>query len=175
MQRLTAPAFVKPAQDKAFPAGVFSSGVALPLAASALPPDTPVLIAEPVRWRVEYRCFVLERTLATMSPYVRDGDLAQDANGAWPAPSDERAAAEAFLTTVLADSIVPLPPAVVVDVGLIEGRGWAIVEANAAWGAGICDCDPRRILPILRRASLRRDVIPAADAPWLRPFAAVVG
>jgi hypothetical protein len=56
--------------------------VALLLAASALPPDTPVLIAEPVRWRVEYRCFVLERTLATMSPYVRDGDLAQDANGA---------------------------------------------------------------------------------------------
>ena len=40
-QRLTAPAFVKPAQDKAFPAGVFSSGAALPPSASALPP-TPL-------------------------------------------------------------------------------------------------------------------------------------
>ena len=80
-----------------------------------------------------------------------------------------RGGGEEFLATVLADSAAPLPPAVVVDVGLIEGRGWAIVEANAAWGAGICGCDPRRILPILRRTTLRRDAIPAADASMAAP------
>jgi hypothetical protein len=127
-----------------------------------------VLIAEPVRWQVAYRCFVQERALATMSPGIRDGDLAQDANGA--RPPDERAAADALLTTVLADSAVSLPPAVVVDMGQIEGRGWAIVGTNAAWGAGICGCDLRGVLPILHRATVRRDAITAVDAPWLRPF-----
>jgi len=89
-------------------------------------------------------------------------------------PPDERAAAETFLAMVLADPSLPLPPAVVVDVGLIAGRGWAVVEANAAWGAGICDCAPERILPLLRRATRKRDAVPAAHTAWLRPFAEVV-
>jgi ATP-grasp domain-containing protein len=113
--------------------------------------------------------------LAASSSYIREGELAQDEDGAWPAPPGELAEAEAFLARVLADAAVPLPPAVVVDVGLIAGRGWAIVEANAAWGAGICGCAPDRLLPVLRRATRTRDAIPAADAPWLRPFAEVEG
>jgi hypothetical protein len=46
-----------------------------------------------------------------------------------------------------------LPRAVVVDVGLIAGRGWAVIEFNAAWGAGLNGCDPEKVLPAILEAS----------------------
>jgi hypothetical protein len=39
---------------------------------------------------------------------------------------------------------------VVVDVGFIRDRGWAVIEQNAAWGAGIYECDPLQVLEVLR-------------------------
>jgi hypothetical protein len=42
---------------------------------------------------------------------------------------------------------------VVVDVGFIDGRGWAVVEFNAAWGAGLNGCDPDKVLPAIVVAS----------------------
>jgi hypothetical protein len=49
-----------------------------------------------------------------------------------------------------------LPRAVVVDVGLIDGRGWAVIEFNAAWGAGLNGCDPDKVLPAIVAASGQR-------------------
>jgi hypothetical protein len=40
----------------------------------------------------------------------------------------------------------------VVDVGRVAGRGWAVVEANPAWGSGLYGCDAARVLPVLRGA-----------------------
>ena len=31
-----------------------------------------------------------------------------------------------------------------IDAGWIAGKGWAVVEQNAAWGAGIYACDPEQ-------------------------------
>ncbi|MEZ4390997.1 MAG: ATP-grasp domain-containing protein [Polyangiales bacterium] len=45
------------------------------------------------------------------------------------------------------------PEVYVVDVGLIPGRGWAVVEFNAAWGAGLNGCDPELVLPAIAAAS----------------------
>jgi hypothetical protein len=45
-----------------------------------------------------------------------------------------------------------LPCALVIDVGLIEDRGWAVVEFNAAWCSGILSADPDRVLDVLSRA-----------------------
>jgi ATP-grasp domain, R2K clade family 2 len=154
---LTGQAFFKPAAEKCFPAQVYASGAELPTA-EALPDATPVLAQEPVRWRVEYRCFVCEKRVVTHSVYLRDGELAQADDGSWPAPDEESAAALAFAAGVLGDPEVALPPAITLDVGVIEGRGWAIIEANAAWGSGLYGCDPERVLPVLRRASVRRCV-----------------
>jgi hypothetical protein len=135
------PAFIKPADDKCFPAQVYASGAELPDDA-VLPPETPVLISAPVSWTVEYRCFVADGQVHTCSPYWRDGTLAQAEDGAWPAPIVERDAALTFAHTLLAEPQVAVPPAFVLDVGIIAGRGWAVVEANSAWGAGIYGCDP---------------------------------
>ena len=46
-----------------------------------------------------------------------------------------------------------LPRTVVVDVGFIGGRGWAVIEFNAAWGAGLNGCDSDKVLPSIAVAS----------------------
>lgn len=150
------PAFVKPPNDKSFPASVYA-GAELP---QGYDDDMPVLVAEIVRWRCELRCFVLDRELRTWSLYARDGESAR-ASG-FASSAEEDAQAVAFLQRMLDDPRVPLPRACVVDVGHIEGRGWACVEQNAAWGAGLYACDAQRALEVIRHASVRDEVGGAA-------------
>ena len=157
---------MKPADDKSFPAGVVATAEGLPRL-GLLPEETPVLVAEPVAWEAEVRCFVLEREVATFAPYLRDGELARDAEGRWSPPSPADAEALAYARAVLAHPAVPLPPAVVVDVGRVGGRGWAVIEANAAWGSGLYGCDPERVLQVVRRACRPRGVLAEEDLPWL--------
>ena len=163
---LPGPVFLKPADDKCFAARVYASGAALP-ALEVLPPTTPTLASAPVRFEVEYRSFVADRKLHTMSPYVRGGDIARAADGTWPAPAGEPDEARAFLEAFVADREVDLPPASVVDVGRIAGVGWAVVEANPAWGAGICGCEPSAVLPVLRRACVPVGQLTDDDRRWL--------
>jgi hypothetical protein len=146
-RELNSPAFVKPPNDKSFPARVY--------APNELPEgydDTmPVLVSEIVRWHCEYRCFVLNRRLATCSIYSRDGYLHLPSDDAHvdPAMTEERAFLQAFVSSLLDDTNVELPGAAVIDVGIIDGRGWAVVEQNAPWGAGIYGCDPECVLDVI--------------------------
>lgn len=159
-------AFFKPADDKCFRAQIYNCGTELPTT-DVLPPTTPVLISEPVSWGVEFRCFILDRQLQALSPYSRDGKLAQDANGNWPATNQEIDEATEFIEKILADESVSLPPAVVVDIGIIRNAGWAIVESNPAWGSGIYGCDPVQVLPVLQRCSIDTDLLTDEDKKWI--------
>jgi hypothetical protein len=165
-RRQPGPVFMKPADDKCFPADVYASGVDLPVPGT-LPEATPVLVAEPVTWELEMRCFVLDRQVVTLSPYLRLGQLAEAEDGSWPATDDEIDAALAFAAMVLNNPAVRLPPAVALDVGTIAGRGYAVIEANAAWGSGLYGCDPAQVLPVLQRACVRRAKLADEDAPWV--------
>jgi hypothetical protein len=49
------------------------------------------------------------------------------------------AAARTLATAAARESGVPSP--CVIDVGLTRNRGWLVIEANAAWGAGLNGCD----------------------------------
>jgi hypothetical protein len=164
-RRLDRPSFVKPAEDKVFEAKIYASGADLPNSAM-LPDETPVLVAEPVDWAIEWRSFVLEREVVTISPYLRRGALAQADDGSWPASKSELHDAQQFARRALADPAVDLPPAVVFDVGLIDGRGWAIVECNAAWGSGIYGCDAAQVLRCVRRACVRKEALTPAELRW---------
>ncbi len=148
--------FVKPPNDKSFPAGVYR-GAALP---AEYPGDMPVLVSDVVRWEKEFRCFVLGRELKTFSIYSRFGELQRD--GGFASTAEEDLAMRGFVDALLADERVDLPHATVVDVGSIEGLGWACVEQNAAWGAGIYGCDPGAVLEVLRGASTRRRAHPSS-------------
>ena len=38
--------------------------------------------------------------------------------------------------------------------GHVAGRGWAVVEADPAWGSGLCTVRPDQVLRVLRRATI---------------------
>jgi len=112
----------------------------------------PVLVSAPVEWEVEFRCFILDRTVGTFSVYLRNGQLQRDAG--FSHTDEEEAQLKEFMSKLLEDPRVPLPRATVVDAGIIKSKGWAVVEQNAAWGSGIYGCDPEKVLQVLRYAAM---------------------
>ena len=88
------PAFAKPLAyaAKLFPAAIYNSREEIPTH-SQLTGACRILLSEPVTWAVEYRCFVLDRTVATLCPYFRYGRLNGRMGSPWPAPATEVAEA----------------------------------------------------------------------------------
>lgn len=167
-------AFFKPADDKSFDAKVYENGTALPESAD-FPDDLPTLISEPVEWRSEFRCFVRERRVEAISPYCRHGEICKEEDGDYPFLNEEEgAAALEFAETLLSDQTVELSPAVVVDIGEIEGRGWAVIESNPAWASGLYASDPDGALRVIERACVRSTQLTKDDTPgaWRKPRAA---
>lgn len=144
------PVFVKPPNDKSFSAAVYR-GPELP---TEFADDMPVLTAEVVTWDKEFRCFVLDRELKAFSVYLRNGVLQKESD--YESTPEEDAELKEYVSRLLRDPRVQLPRAVVLDVGVIRDRGWAVVEANSAWGAGIYGCDPAQVLEVLRYTAVRR-------------------
>lgn len=168
LSRLKSPTFVKPADslNKVFDAGVYSSARDI-RSLKPIDPDTAVLVAEPVEWNCEFRCFVLDGSVTAWSRYISYG------RPTWkPFAAGIRAAPTPRVLTdicnrLFARSRIALPPAFVMDVGQIEDRGWAIVEFNPAWCSGLVGADPRNVLRVLERASVMKSTITAADRRWV--------
>ena len=128
----TEPAFIKPAGDKAFDSKVFSSGAELAERAHDLSGQIDVLVSEPVEWEVELRSFVLDGEVMTITPYIVNGELAKTEEGLWLHFPDLESEAQRFASNVLSGSGISYPPSFVLDIGLIRGRGWAVLETNPA-------------------------------------------
>jgi len=158
--------FVKPAIDKVFAATVYPSGAHLFEASQGLADTIPVLVSEPVCWDVEYRFFVCERRVVTFSSYWSGDRSTRLDDGTWQVESGEIAEAQHFMDSLLTDAHVKLPPAIVIDVGKIRDRGWAVIEANAAWAAGIYGCDPLQVLSVLEHACVHRAHLTPDLAAW---------
>ena len=141
--------FIKPADEKCFDARVYSSGAELP-PPGPLPEDLPVLVQEVVDWQSEFRCFVLDRKVVTSSSYWRDGEITRSEEG-WVSSDADLGEATRFCERVLEEPDVEVANAVVVDVGIIRDRGWAVLEANAAFSSGIYGCDAVQVLRVLRQ------------------------
>jgi hypothetical protein len=143
------PRFIKSAAGKEFDARVYVSGEDLPRG-QMIGDSLQVLIQDVVQWDIEYRCFVSDRAVKSASSYWRYGKEARNENGIW---SDaELSEAVEFCNQFLLDANVLTPDACVIDVGVIRGSGWAVIECNAAWSSGIYGCDGAAVLPVLRRA-----------------------
>jgi len=168
LSRLKRPTFVKPADplDRCFDAGVYSNPGDI-RAARGIDPDTPVLVAEPVEFLAEFRCFVREVSVVATSPYLSFGRPVWRAWGQGGEKAVSSMDALAICSRLLAARSVTLPPAFVVDVGLIEGRGWAVVEFNPAWCSGLLGADPAAVLAVLERACQDADGLDAADVAWI--------
>lgn len=164
LARLQRRVFVKPADplDKWFDAGLYANARDVHTRGRSCP-DAPVLLSEPVEWSVELRYFVLEGRVVAGSPYLSYG------RPAWrrtDAPAPVPTAGLPLVEKLCAAMKGRLPPAFVIDVGLIEDRGWAVVEFNPVWSAGLLNCDPTAVLPALQRATRRRAELADADRTW---------
>lgn len=155
--------FIKPALGKSFDAGV-RTGEALMLEASRLHPNLLVHVSEVVEWETEYRCFTANGKVMTLSPYrrgdVRFSSYASPLQGT----REELDGASEFAHSVL--NSVPCPRAFVLDVGIIRGRGWAVVEPNECWGAGIYSCAPAKTLEVLLAATVQKGKATVEDWKW---------
>ncbi len=130
------PAFIKPVVPKQFRGAVYRVVDELAEECRGLPPDTAVMVSEIVKLTAEVRCFVLNNQVLDAAVYEGTADKAEAI----------RFASEVTRATAL-------PRAVVLDLGQIAERGWAAVEFNAAWGAGLNGCDPEKVLPAVLAAS----------------------
>ncbi|MFF4349939.1 ATP-grasp domain-containing protein [Streptomyces sp. NPDC001530] len=167
-RQLRRPAFVKPPNDKSFPARVYPDGSRLP-GPDAVDDDTPVLVSDIVTFTVEYRLFLLDGEVRTGSRYFERGALDV-------APLDDDPRRDEVLAFAARLAEVGLPSAVVVDVGLPAGdtARWAVVEANAAWASGHYACDPDAALDVVLRAARPVAEFTEADRAFLRSVSEVV-
>ncbi len=155
--------FIKPALGKSFEAAV-RSGHQLVAQVAHLPPDLLIHASETVEWEAEYRCFVKDHKVLTLSPYRRGDVRFSSYTSPLMGPRQESEEASAFADSVLHS--VPCPRAFVLDVGIIHGRGWAVVEPNECWGAGIYGCDPAKVLDVLLAAIVQKNKASKDDARW---------
>ncbi|WP_265861226.1 ATP-grasp domain-containing protein [Streptomyces sp. SKN60] len=155
------PVFLKPPSDKSFAPGVYGDDPDRGLSdlARTVPPHTPVLVSDPVTFTAEYRLFVLDGRVVTGSRYAVYGRLDPG-----PLTPEARRFGEELLSAV-GDT---LPSGVVVDVGTVEGTGWAVVEANMAWFAQCYAADPDAVLDVVLRAAGPRERVAERDRSFLR-------
>ncbi|AZZ93396.1 DUF4343 domain-containing protein [Hahella sp. KA22] len=130
------PAFLKPAAPKLFKASVYASPTDLAVETRGLEPDTPVLHSEIVQFACEIRCFVWRGDVLDAAVYEGDGALDDGLRFARQLAQSEH-----------------LPTTCVLDIGYIPQRGWSIIEANAAWGAGLNGCRAEKVLPCIEAAT----------------------
>ncbi|MFT3773579.1 MAG: ATP-grasp domain-containing protein [Minicystis sp.] len=136
--------FVKPTDEKCFPARVYADGAAID-PDPVLPQDLPVLVSEPVVFEIEFRFFVVERRVSAFSPYIRGGQIARDAAGDWAAEAADVEAARASIHALLADGEVEL-----------AARGGRRRRAHGGSRLGCGGGEPRVGLGALRLRSGRR-------------------
>jgi hypothetical protein len=53
------------------------------------------------------------------------------------------------------------------DIGLIDDRGWGVVEFNPVWCSGVLGADPRKVLVALERACQNAGNVTINDKRWV--------
>lgn len=147
LEGLSWPRFVKPPDDKLFPAQVYRSAAEVWAGRSDLTGDEPALVSEPVSFRSEFRVFMWRGQAVACSRYaVEGGELSL--SGSDPDCAEARRVAE----EVAAATPEWTPPSVVIDVGRLMDGAWAVIEANPCFGAGLYEADPDPVLDVLLEA-----------------------
>lgn len=139
-RNISFPAFIKPVVPKIFRAGVYSNLKALEKECNQLELTTPIYVSEIVDITAEVRCFILNGQIMTLSIYEGSGDLQE---------------ARDFINNFISSNESQIPNSLVLDIGLISSRGCAVIEANAAWGAGLNGCDAKKAVWSIANASRR--------------------
>lgn len=139
IESLDYPSFVKPIIPKLFRAAVYQNSTDLQVECRGLEPDARLMFSSVIGFRCEARSFIRDNRVLDCAAY--DGD--SDVDGA-----------HAFLERLTAT--VELPAACVIDIGRLANGSWVVLEANAAWGAGLNGCNAATVLPSIAAATTPR-------------------
>lgn len=143
--------FIKPADDKVFPAKVYEPGTLV--THESIPDNTPTLVSDVVEWDIEYRCFMDGSKVKTWSSYLFYGEINDPRYHYMVDAYQEHPAG--FVNRMMADmnrwGEFPTVPCTI-DVGLIRGKGMAVIETNQCWAAGTYGCDPMEVLSVLEHS-----------------------
>ena len=125
------PLFIKPAVPKLFEPRIIKAAEEMDGERAELNDSTLVITSEIVRFDSEVRCFILHGELKSLGIYEGNPKLSE---------------AKSFVDAFLFENKKILPNTVVIDIGYIGDKGWAVIEANATWGAGLNGCDAKNVI-----------------------------
>ncbi|MBB4804935.1 hypothetical protein HNP38_000207 [Chryseobacterium defluvii] len=141
--------FIKCSDFKSFKAGVYRKVKDIK-GFDSLDMNSMVFTSEVVEWELEVRCFVSDNEIKTFSSYWRNE--AFDTNSLSDIEEKEMFALfDAFMEKHSAT----LPHAIVLDFGIIKGKGWALIEANPAWCSGLYACDAVKALEVIVESCIK--------------------
>ena len=132
------PNFIKPVTPKQFAAKVFRTVEEFVKETKGLAVSEKVLISEIVSVEAEARAFILNKSLLDVAIYEGQAD---------------RHSAMEFLVDFLSDPTMTLPKTCVIDIGNNSHLGWFIIEFNSSWGAGLNNCDPKKVIEAIVEAT----------------------
>jgi hypothetical protein len=160
------PGFLKPADGtaKVFSAKVYDEAGRAELRRDT-DLDTPSLWSEPVDWTMEIRAVVHHARILSLRCYAVEGRRSPNPLACLPLEPEVASAASDFIADVL-EHRSDLPPSFVVDVGRIEGRGWAVVEFNSLWASRFFGGVTADYLSALADVVLPYGEVPAEASRW---------
>lgn len=141
--------FIKCSDFKSFKAGVFDK-VENINGFDSLDPESMVFTSEVVEWELEVRCFVLNNEIKTYSSYWRNNTF----NTNLLSETEEKDMFE-FFNDFIKQYSETLPKAIVLDFGIIKGKGWALIEANPAWCSGLYACNAEKALEVIVKSCIK--------------------
>lgn len=132
------PNFIKPATPKQFTAKIYKTINEFAQETKGLSDSEQVLVSEIINVEAEARAFVLNRDLLDVAIYEGEGDLQR---------------AMTFLKDFLKDATIMLPKTFVIDIAYNTDLDWFIIEFNSSWGAGLNNCNPKKVIDAIIEAT----------------------
>jgi hypothetical protein len=133
--------FIKPADYKYFPAGIYGEGDEIP-GLSYCQDDDPFLISDIVKFINEYRLFVMNDEISTGSIYVSDSEFVGDKE----IDSNLNSNLLVFANKVVISLKGSMPTSYVLDIGQLDSGDYAVIEFNPTWASGFYGSDPSKVL-----------------------------
>ncbi|MEZ2445679.1 ATP-grasp domain-containing protein [Chitinophaga sp. RCC_12] len=136
------PVFIKPVVPKIFAAGIFQTLSDFEQVTIGLPDNEEILASSVVdEILAEARAFIMDGVIKDIALYEGAADLTTG---------------KTFLTDFLNSYRTQLPDVVVVDVAFNESIGWFVLEFNACWGAGLNNCNARKVIDCIIGATVNK-------------------
>jgi hypothetical protein len=152
-RNITEEKFIKPADDKCFPAKVYSSGKELTTNKDL--DDVPILVSHVMKFTSEYRCVVKDRKVITSCCYLyKDYRVAEPEINKPINYNVNYDAVVDFVNTMLADVAVECVESTVIDVGRFKKDTYAVIESNPVYASGIYGCEFVAMLDAIKAACI---------------------